>query len=68
MKLGARTAEKTLVDDLRDVERHAAALIAANARIVARGHTDARFSAIDGGEPYLANWRQWVRTNLDIEL
>lgn len=66
MNLGTRTEDETLIDDLRDVERHAVGLFAANARLAARGQGAARFTAIPGGESYLDSWRTWVKSNLGL--
>ena len=62
-----KTAQKELIQDLREVERAATALIAANERLASRGQHDAKFTAIPGGMTYLANWRRWVKDNLHAD-
>lgn len=62
-----RTEQKGLIADVQAVERAANALIEANARLRERGHGDAQFTAIPGGEPYLANWKVWVQKNLGVD-
>ena len=57
-----------LIRILRGAERNAAGLIKANQQLADHGSGDARFTAVAGGEEYLANWRQWVEKNLGIRL
>ena len=73
---GSATAEDVEKDEkpqdllpiLRDVERHAAGLIKANQQLADQGAGDGRFTAVAGGEEYLASWRRWVEKNLGIRL
>jgi hypothetical protein len=60
--------KQELIRILRDAERNAAGLIKANQQLADHGAGDARFTAVAGGEEYLASWRRWVADNLGITL